>query len=340
MEEGKIDSNEITDNNDHMDQDPSPSSVNEVKLPEIGMTFLSEEEVRTFYNSYAQNVGFGICKLGGRNGDDGKQKYFSIGCAKNGRKVSQAKNVLYPRPSTKTNCKAKINVVIRNDRNFVITSYDSALKKKIENEKHMDFVSFNSIMPVILGHPIERQFQNAYTNNLFKLFQDEIRGLMFCNVSLLKEEGTTLVFEVIETMLGNNGEHACDQCVDKNEERHRYNILTPLIQEVQQLSAKNDNSCSVLVEMLKDTKEKLIAIDFEHSRAEQLKEVSTSGAKAIHSPLKVRSRGRPPTKRKQSKVEQIMKKSIAKARKKGVAGFEACSETILAVLSKILLELL
>ncbi|KAG6468215.1 hypothetical protein ZIOFF_072787 [Zingiber officinale] len=363
MEEGKIDSNEIMDNNDHMDQDPFPSSVNEVKLPEIGMTFLSEEEVRTFYNSYAQNVGFGICKLGGRNGDDGKQKYFSIGCAKNGGKLSQAKNVLYPRPSTKTNCKAKINVVIRNDGNFVITSYDSALKKKIENEKHMDFVSFNSIMPVILSHPIERQFQNAYTNNLFKLFQDEIRGLMFCNASLLKEEGTTLVFEVVETMLGKKEnlhvinvlirmkviEVPMNYIIDRwrkdikrgyqsisniyddygcDGERHRYNILTPLIQEVQQLGTKNDNSCSVLVEMLKDTKEKLIVIDFEHSRAEQLKEVSTSGAKAIHSPLKVRSRGHPPTKRKQSKVEQIMKKSIAKARKKGVAGSEACSETI------------
>ncbi|KAG6481762.1 hypothetical protein ZIOFF_058383 [Zingiber officinale] len=103
-------------------------------------------------------------------------------------------------------------------------------------------------------------------------------------------------------------------------ERHRYNILTPLIQEVQQLGAKNDDNCSVLVEILKDTKEKLIAGDLGHSRVEQLEKVSTSGAKMIHSPLKVRSRGRPPTKRKQSKIEQIVKKSIANARKKGVAG--------------------
>ncbi|XP_042455908.1 uncharacterized protein LOC122040607 [Zingiber officinale] len=98
-------------------------------------------------------------------------------------------------------------------------------------------------------------------------------------------------------------------------ERHRSNILTPLIQEVQQLGAKNNANCSVLVEILKDTKEKLIAIDLEHSRVEQLKEVSTSGAKVIHSPLKVRARGCPSTKRKQSKIEQIVKKSIAKARR-------------------------
>ncbi|KAG6528878.1 hypothetical protein ZIOFF_011070 [Zingiber officinale] len=99
-------------------------------------------------------------------------------------------------------------------------------------------------------------------------------------------------------------------------ERHRYNILTPLIQEVQQLGAKNDDNFSVLVEILKDTKEKLIAGDLGHSRVEQLEKVSTFGAKMIHSPLKVRSRGRPPTKRKQSKIEQIVKKSIANARKK------------------------
>ncbi|KAG6489106.1 hypothetical protein ZIOFF_050364 [Zingiber officinale] len=72
----------------------------------------------------------------------------------------------------------------------------------------------------------------------------------------------------------------------------------------------------MLMEILKDTKEKLIVNDLEHSRVEQLKGVSTSGAKAIHSPFKVRSRGHPTTKRKQSKIEQIVKKSVAKARKK------------------------
>ncbi|XP_042460419.1 protein FAR-RED IMPAIRED RESPONSE 1-like [Zingiber officinale] len=264
-----------------------------------------------------------------------------------------------------------------------VEQYDSALKKNIENEKHLNFVSFNSIMRVILGHPIERQFQNAYTNNLFKLFQDEIRELMFCNASLLKEDGTTLIFEVVETMLEKNGESVREvsfrvhymeidcqlKCVCRlfefrgilcrhvikvlirmkvievpknyiidrwrkdikreyqsisniyddygcDGERHRYNILTPLIQEVQQLGAKNDDNFSVLVEILKDTKEKLIAGDLGHSRVEQLEKVSTFGAKMIHSPLKVRSRGRPPTKRKQSKIEQIVKKSIANARKK------------------------
>ncbi|XP_042423040.1 protein FAR1-RELATED SEQUENCE 4-like [Zingiber officinale] len=122
MDQGKSDSNEINDNNDHVSTDLSPSSLNEVMISKIGMTFISEDEVRNFYKSYAQNFGFGISKLGGKKGDDGKQKYFCFGYAKSGKTVSQAKNALYPRPSIKTNCKAKINVVIRNDDNFVINN--------------------------------------------------------------------------------------------------------------------------------------------------------------------------------------------------------------------------
>ncbi|KAG6523367.1 hypothetical protein ZIOFF_013223 [Zingiber officinale] len=313
MEEGKIDSSEIKDKNDHVDQDPSTSSVNEVKLPEIGMTFSSEEEVRIFYNSYAQNVGFGTCKLGGRNGDDGKQKYFSIGCAKNGRKVSQVKNILYPRPDTKTNCKAKINVAIRNDQNFVITSVcldhnhilspgksrhfrcnkvlDSATKRKLVLNDQAGITlskSFQSFVVEAGG------YENlAFDKRKCRNYVSEARRLRHMIKVLIRMK----VIEVPKNYIIDRwrkdikrGYQSISNIYDDygcGGERHRYNILTPLMQEVQQLGAKNDNNFSVLVEILKDTKEKLIAGDLEHSRVEQLEKVSTSGAKMIHSPLKI-----------------------------------------------------
>ncbi|KAG6502149.1 hypothetical protein ZIOFF_042038 [Zingiber officinale] len=178
------------------------SSSNTVDAPQVGMYFSSEEEVRAFYKSYAQGLGFGISKLGSKKGDDGQIKYFSFGCSKN----------------------------------------------------------------VISGNPIEKQFQSAYTNKIFKLFQNELRGLMFCNTSFMKEEGSTLFFEVMETVYGKDG-------------------TTP-----KEISFWDSN------------------IIHEESRNE---------SKKFHSPLKVRSRGRPPTKRKQSKIEQIEKRAKAKSRKKG-----------------------
>ncbi|KAL3534044.1 hypothetical protein ACH5RR_007565 [Cinchona calisaya] len=85
------------------------------------MEFSYEEHVRHFYRSYAQRLGFGISKISCKNGDDGKQNYFSLTCSKNGRTKSTAKHPYYRRPSTKTDCKAKINVAIMNGGIYVIT---------------------------------------------------------------------------------------------------------------------------------------------------------------------------------------------------------------------------
>ncbi|KAG6517174.1 hypothetical protein ZIOFF_020554 [Zingiber officinale] len=343
MEEGKFDSNEMKDNTDHADQDLSPSTVEEVKLPEIGMIFSSEEEIRTFYNSYATSVGFGISKLGGRNGDDGKQKYFSIGCAKNRKKVSQAKNALHPRPSSKTNCKAKINVAVRNDGNFVITSVDlehnhllspgksrhfrcnkvldSATKRKLELNDQAGITlnkSFHSCVVEAGGYE-NLSFDERKCRN----YISEARRLRHVIKVLMRMK----VIEVPMSYIMNRwrkdikrGYQSISNIYDGygcSEKRLRYNTLTPLMQEVQQLGAESDEICSVLVEIMKDTKEKLIiAMENGQSRVGQFEEASTSEAKVIHSPLKVRTKGRPPTKRKQSKVEQIMNKSIAKGRKK------------------------
>ncbi|KAG6508032.1 hypothetical protein ZIOFF_033387 [Zingiber officinale] len=293
MEEGKFESNEMKDDTDHADQDLSPSTVEEVKLPEIGMIFSSKEEIRTFYNSYATSVGFGISKLGGRNGDDGKQKYFSIGCAKNRKKVSQAKNALHPRPSSKTNCKAKINVAVRNDGNFVITSVDLEHNHLLSPGKSRHF-RCNKVLDSATKRKLELNDQAGIT--LSKSFHScVVEAGGYENLSFDERKCRNYISEARRLRLGEGDAEAL---------------------KVQQLGAESDEICSVLVEIMKNTKEKLIiAMQNGQSRAGQLEEVSTSGPKVIHSPLKVRTKGRPPTKRKQSKVEQIINKSIAKGRK-------------------------
>ncbi|KAG6503013.1 hypothetical protein ZIOFF_035302 [Zingiber officinale] len=438
------------------------SSSNTLDTPQVGMYFSSEEEVRAFYKSYAQGLGFGISKLGSKKGDDGQIKYFSFGCSKNGKTVPKVKNSFYPRACSKTDCKAKINITVHNDELCVITSiqlehnyalsprksrhfrcnkvldsqtkrklelndqagitlsksfqsfvveaggyenlsfderkcinyfveqYDNALKSKIEKEDNSDFASFNSIIPVISGNPIEKQFQSVYTNKIFKLFQNELRGLMFCNTSFVKEEGSTLFFEVMETVYGKDGttpkeisfwvqyselqcqmkclcrlfefrgivcrhlmsvlvkrkvttvpEHYIlerwrkdikrgyqgitniyDDSCQHAEERRRYNNLQPLLQEVGQLGSKNDERCFVLIGILKEAKKRFMdtnigdSLDGDHD-SNIIHEESRNESKKFHSPLKVRSRGHPPMKRKQSKLEQIEKRAKPKSRKKG-----------------------
>ncbi|KAG6532108.1 hypothetical protein ZIOFF_005946 [Zingiber officinale] len=246
MEEGKIDSSEIKNKNDHVDQDPSTSSINEVKLPEIGMTFSSEEE---------NFVITSVCLDHNHILSPGKSRHFRCNKVLDSVEAGGYENLAFDE---------------RKCRNYV---------SEARRLRHVIKVLIR--MKVI-------EVPKSYIIDRWR--KDIKRG--YQSISNIYDD------------------YGCGG------ERHRYNILTPLIQEVQQLCAKNDDNFSVLVEILKNTKEKLIASDLEHSRVEQLEKVSASGVKMIHSPLKVRSRGCPPTKRKQSKIEQIVKKSIAKARKK------------------------
>ncbi|KAG6538429.1 hypothetical protein ZIOFF_003550 [Zingiber officinale] len=113
-----------------------------------------------------------------------------------------------------------------------------------------------------------------------------------------------------------------DDSCQHAEERRRYNNLQPLLQEVGQLGSKNDKRCFVLIGILKETKKRFMdtnisdSLDGDHDN-NIIHEESRIESKKFHSPLKVRSRGRPPTKRKQSKIEQIEKRAKAKSRKKG-----------------------
>ncbi|XP_047326575.1 protein FAR1-RELATED SEQUENCE 8-like [Impatiens glandulifera] len=102
--------------------DEPSSQCTEDNIPKFGMSFVSENDLRELYRLYAQSMGFGVRKLGTRNGPDGKQKFFSIGCAKCGSFTPRGKNIFQLRPSTKTDCKARINIVVRNDFDFKISS--------------------------------------------------------------------------------------------------------------------------------------------------------------------------------------------------------------------------
>ncbi|CAI9091318.1 OLC1v1026322C5 [Oldenlandia corymbosa var. corymbosa] len=97
------------------------SSGEAAKVPIVGMTFSSEEEVFQFYDSYGQSLGFSIARISTKNGDDGKKKYFTLACARNGKTVTKNSISTYSRTSMKTNCRAKINVAIRDDESLVIT---------------------------------------------------------------------------------------------------------------------------------------------------------------------------------------------------------------------------
>ena len=85
------------------------------------MKLNSEEKIYNLYVEYAQQEGFGITKRTKKLGDDGKLKYYTLACVKDGKRITTSNNSFNPRLSTKTNCQAKINVVVGSDGKFTIS---------------------------------------------------------------------------------------------------------------------------------------------------------------------------------------------------------------------------
>ena len=56
-----------------------------VEEPTIGMMFDSEDEAFSYYKQYAKQVSFGVTKRSHRLGDDGKVRYFTIACLREGK---------------------------------------------------------------------------------------------------------------------------------------------------------------------------------------------------------------------------------------------------------------
>ncbi|XP_042967623.1 protein FAR1-RELATED SEQUENCE 5-like [Carya illinoinensis] len=70
-----------------------------------------------------------------------------------------------------------------------VDQFDNVLKKKIENENQAEFQSFSGTIPCVSRSPIEKKFQELYTNNKFKEVQQQVIGLIDLEISLQASDG-------------------------------------------------------------------------------------------------------------------------------------------------------
>ena len=74
----------------------------------------------------------------------------------------------------------------------------------MEKESHADFISFNSCILYMTYYPLVKQFQEAYTTEKFKDFQQELSANLYCEVSLHKENFPCSEFTVGENVMVGN----------------------------------------------------------------------------------------------------------------------------------------
>ncbi|XP_035547294.1 protein FAR-RED IMPAIRED RESPONSE 1-like [Juglans regia] len=92
-----------------------------IEEPQSGMEFNSFEELMNYYKQYAKKCGFGVMTRRTEKGDDETVRYVTLGCARGGKARNRTLNVARPRPTGKTECKAKINA-LKVDGKFRLTT--------------------------------------------------------------------------------------------------------------------------------------------------------------------------------------------------------------------------
>ncbi|XP_042379478.1 protein FAR1-RELATED SEQUENCE 6-like [Zingiber officinale] len=82
-----------------------------------------------------------------------------------------------------------------------LSIYEVALQSKYEKEAQAELESFNKNPNLVSKFYMERQLVDLYTYNKFKQFQDELKATIYCNVSLISEDGPTSTYGIKESLL-------------------------------------------------------------------------------------------------------------------------------------------
>nr|KYP64556.1 Protein FAR1-RELATED SEQUENCE 4 [Cajanus cajan] len=301
------------------------------------MILNSEEELYAFYKKYAYEVGFGIRKISTKT--KGEVTYYSLACSKGGKyvcKTSSSKQSL----SNKIGCQTKIYVIIASgkctissinlEHNHALSpkksqfqrshkKMDSYSKRRLElndvvqakRYENLQFGEIAKVRQLRLGvrdtetlhnyfirmqrrnsnffyiidmddeGRLRNKIQEAYSNAIFKLFRDELRGMLFCNFTLLRVDGPIQGVE-FDKLCANFYEAALIQ----EESIYDFFYFMEWIDKTKE-KLKDDKGW--------DSSKKIILPSIDH--------VIESSEKLL-SPLQVRSKGRPPSTRKESKMKK------------------------------------
>ncbi|XP_042939528.1 protein FAR1-RELATED SEQUENCE 5-like [Carya illinoinensis] len=104
---------------------PSSKGDDMIEEPKSGMEFNSFEDLFRYYKQYAKQCGFGVMTQRSERSEDQSVRYVTLGCARGGKARVKTSNVANPRPTGKTDCKARINA-LRVDGKMQLTTVNNS----------------------------------------------------------------------------------------------------------------------------------------------------------------------------------------------------------------------
>ncbi|KAG2670827.1 hypothetical protein I3760_14G105400 [Carya illinoinensis] len=104
---------------------PSSDGDDIIEEPNSGMEFNSFDELLSYYKHYAKKNGFGVMTQRSERSEDQSVRYVTLGCARGGKARNKSLNVANPRPTGKTDCKARINALRVEGKMRLTTVYNT-----------------------------------------------------------------------------------------------------------------------------------------------------------------------------------------------------------------------
>ncbi|KAE9462746.1 hypothetical protein C3L33_05345, partial [Rhododendron williamsianum] len=98
-------------------------NLDEVPEPKVGMTFNFEDDGRDYYARYAKVQGFGVVTRTSSK-RNGQRTNITYCCHRGGKPRTKALNPLKAPPTSKTQCKASMNLSLQTDGKWLLNSIE------------------------------------------------------------------------------------------------------------------------------------------------------------------------------------------------------------------------
>ncbi|XP_042958167.1 protein FAR1-RELATED SEQUENCE 5-like [Carya illinoinensis] len=128
------------------------------------MELASVKELTAYYKHYVKQEGFGVRIQRTRRDDDGRPVYVTVGCARGGKYQPKNSNMSKPRPTTRIDCKARVNATLSKTDKWVFTTVENihnhinvSPKKTRLLRSHKGFLRIFSFKKKIVGIILIRQ---------------------------------------------------------------------------------------------------------------------------------------------------------------------------------------
>ncbi|XP_042983409.1 protein FAR1-RELATED SEQUENCE 5-like [Carya illinoinensis] len=108
-------------------------------VPKSKMEFNSLEDLMSYYKEYGKKCEFGVMTKRSERGEDGTVRYVTLACARGGKARNRIVNVANPRPTGKTECKAKINASKTADGKFRLNTVHNIHNHNLSPKKSRFF---------------------------------------------------------------------------------------------------------------------------------------------------------------------------------------------------------